>query len=70
MGRKSLHNQEWEEIHQLLIDDDLSIQEIADKYKVMRSTIYQKAWTKGWLIKKSEEKKVGIINKIENFWKK
>lgn len=68
--KKRLRNKEWAEVHQALIDDDLSIKEIADKFKVNRLTIYQKAWKEGWLIKKSEEKPKGIINKMADFWKK
>lgn len=74
MGKKKLRNKEWEEIHQLLIDDDLSIQDIANKYSVNRLTIYQKAWKMGWISKKvkvkEEPKKEGIINKIGDFFGK
>lgn len=67
MGKKKLRNKEWEKIHQALIDDDLSIQDIANKYKVMRSTIYTKAWKEGWLVKGN--KKRNFTSKIKKLFK-
>lgn len=46
----------WENVRNELEQENISIVDIAKKYKISRQAIYVKGWDKGWIVQNLKEK--------------